>query len=104
MRQTSHSPKIARSQAPASVDDFIRVSLEKQFSHSSGLASNGGLHSFFMKLMEKRLILIVLENTQGNQSKAAGILGINRNTLRKKIEEYDVLVKKNNLNDKVMDS
>ncbi|MDH5638009.1 MAG: helix-turn-helix domain-containing protein [Nitrospinota bacterium] len=54
--------------------------------------------------MEKRLILITLENTDGNQSKAAGILGINRNTLRKKIEEHSIQVKKKPSNGQALDS
>ena len=37
---------------------------------------------------EKRFIKRVLERTQGNQSRAAQILGIHRNTLSRKIDEY----------------
>ena len=37
---------------------------------------------------EKRFIKHVLERSEGNQSRAAQILGIHRNTLSRKIEEY----------------
>jgi two-component system nitrogen regulation response regulator GlnG len=37
---------------------------------------------------EKRFIKRVLERTEGNQSRAAQILGIHRNTLSRKIDEY----------------
>jgi len=37
---------------------------------------------------EKRFIKRVLDRTNGNQSRAAGILGIHRNTLSRKIDEY----------------
>jgi Fis family transcriptional regulator, factor for inversion stimulation protein len=37
---------------------------------------------------EKRFIKRVLEHTQGNQSRAAVVLGIHRNTLSRKISEY----------------
>ena len=40
--------------------------------------------------IEKPLVEIVLKETNGNQTKAANILGINRNTLRKKIAEYQI--------------
>jgi two-component system nitrogen regulation response regulator GlnG len=37
---------------------------------------------------EKRFIKRVLERTEGNQSRAAVVLGIHRNTLSRKISEY----------------
>jgi len=37
---------------------------------------------------EKRFIKRVLDSSQGNQSRAARILGIHRNTLSRKIDEY----------------
>jgi two-component system nitrogen regulation response regulator GlnG len=40
--------------------------------------------------IERPLLEVVLEHTQGNQIRAAAILGINRNTLRKKITELDI--------------
>ena len=42
--------------------------------------------------VERPLIETVLERTGGNQIRAAGMLGINRNTLRKKIAELDIPV------------
>jgi len=41
-----------------------------------------------VSLVEKELILQVLRTCQGVQTKAATMLGINRNTLHKKIEDY----------------
>jgi len=41
-------------------------------------------------LVEKSLIQIVMKETDGNQSDASRILGINRNTLRKKITDYKI--------------
>jgi DNA-binding protein Fis len=47
-----------------------------------------GLYTIIMARVEVPLIKLVLERTGRNQSKAAKILGINRNTLKKKIDEY----------------
>ena len=51
---------------------------------------NGKLYDLIMSGVEKPLIEMVLNETGGNQTQAASILGINRNTLRKKIKEYDL--------------
>jgi DNA-binding protein Fis len=51
---------------------------------------NGALHALVMGQVEKPLIAVVLQHTNGNQSQAAEILGINRNTLRKKIHEFNL--------------
>jgi len=52
------------------------------------------LYEMVLHQMERPLIDIILEKTRGNQVKAAEILGINRNTLRKKIQILDIDVKK----------
>jgi two-component system nitrogen regulation response regulator GlnG len=48
----------------------------------------------FIRTMEKPLIENILNYTRGNQIKASSILGLNRNTLRKKISELGVTVRK----------
>jgi len=42
--------------------------------------------------VEKPLLSICLDATRGNQIKAAELLGLNRNTLRKKLRELDIQV------------
>jgi two-component system nitrogen regulation response regulator GlnG len=51
-----------------------------------------GLHGRIVREVEAPLIEIALEATGGNQAKCADLLGINRNTLRKKINELDIRV------------
>ena len=50
-----------------------------------------GLYFRILEKLEKPLISITLKATQGNQVRAANILGINRNTLRKKMRELDIV-------------
>ena len=51
-----------------------------------------GLHARILREVEAPLIEIALEANGGNQAKCADLLGINRNTLRKKINELDIKV------------
>ncbi len=50
----------------------------------------GQLYAVIRSIFEKPLFEIVLEHTDGNRSKASEILGINRNTLHTKLNEYDI--------------
>ena len=51
-----------------------------------------GLHGRILREVEYPLIAAALAATRGNQVKAADLLGVNRNTLRKKIRDLDVMV------------
>lgn len=56
-----------------------------------------GVYDRVLREVERPLITLALEVTRGNQIKAAQILGLNRNTLRKKIRELDVSVGRSGL-------
>jgi two-component system nitrogen regulation response regulator GlnG len=59
--------------------------------HRDGLPP-AGLHERVLREVERPLIILSLGATRGNQVKAAQLLGLNRNTLRKKIRELDIEV------------
>jgi two-component system nitrogen regulation response regulator GlnG len=59
--------------------------------HKEGLPATG-LYDRVVREVERPLIALTLSATRGNQIKAAQLLGLNRNTLRKKIRELDINV------------
>ncbi len=77
----------------ASVERHLR---EYFGSHEDGLPPPG-IYDRVLREIEKPLIALALEATRGNQIKAAQILGLNRNTLRKKIRDLDVSVSRGGL-------
>ncbi len=61
--------------------------LDQYFSTLNG-DRPGDLYDLVIGEVERPLFKAVLDYTDGNQSQAAGILGINRGTLRKKLRTY----------------
>ena len=49
------------------------------------------LYALILRQIEQPLLTVVLEQTRGNQTKCAQILGLNRGTLRKKLKAYDLM-------------
>ena len=70
-------------------DEYVDAKL-RDFVRRMKLGAGSHLHSLLMKAVEKPLISLVLEETRGNQIQAAALLGLNRNTLRKKIKELNI--------------
>ncbi|MBY0499887.1 DNA-binding protein Fis [Nitrosomonas ureae] len=50
----------------------------------------GNIYSMVIQSVEKPLIEVAIQHTQGNQTQAAELLGINRNTLRQKMKQYQI--------------
>jgi len=66
--------------------------LRRYFDLHGNMLPPPGLYARILKEMELPLLEIALEATGGNQAKCADLLGINRNTLRKKITDLDIRV------------
>ena len=75
---------------PQSIENCIRDNLAIYFSDLDGTDPTG-LYDMLVKLVEKPLLDVVMTQTGQNQSRAAEWLGLNRNTLRKKLLEHDLL-------------
>jgi len=66
--------------------------LRRYFDLHGGVLPPPGLYNRILREVEAPLIEIALDATAGNQAKCADLLGINRNTLRKKITDLDIRV------------
>ncbi|MEQ8367946.1 MAG: sigma-54 dependent transcriptional regulator [Roseicyclus sp.] len=66
--------------------------LRRYFDLHGGVLPPPGLYTRILREVETPLIEIALDATGGNQAKCADLLGINRNTLRKKITDLDIRV------------
>jgi DNA-binding protein Fis len=74
-------------------DEYFGTKL-RDFVRRMKLGAGSDLHPLLVKAVEKPLISLVLEETGGNQIQAAALLGLNRNTLRKKIKDLKIPVSK----------
>ncbi|CAM4466590.1 MAG: DNA-binding protein Fis [Legionellaceae bacterium] len=68
---------------------YVEETLNHYFEYL-GNETPANLYHFVLTEVEVPLLKSVLKYTDGNQSKAAQILGMNRGTLRKKLKEYNL--------------
>ena len=73
------------------LEDYVELKFG-EFVHTMKASSAKGLHVTLIRAVEQPLIQHALHETNGNQVQAAQLLGMNRNTLRKKITEYRISV------------
>ena len=67
----------------------VKESLEDYFLHLDGEMPHA-IYDLVLACVEKPMLEYILNKVGGNQSKAAEILGLNRNTLRKKMAQYNL--------------
>lgn len=69
---------------------YVRKALKEYFRDLDGEDPCCNMYDMVMDCVEKPLIEMVLEHLGGNQTRAAETLGINRNTLRKKMQQHGI--------------
>jgi Fis family transcriptional regulator len=72
------------------IEECIRDTLEAYFRDLRGTEPHS-VHDMVMSAVEKPLLDVVMKHAEGNQSRAAEWLGINRNTLRRKLLEHKLV-------------
>ncbi len=79
----------------ASLGDSAKYHIEKYFNSLGDDLPSTGLFDKILREVERPLIQATMKRTSGNQIKASKILGINRNTLRKKIKQLNLPLSRN---------
>jgi Fis family transcriptional regulator, factor for inversion stimulation protein len=69
---------------------YVRKALKEYFKDLDGEDPCCEMYDMVMNCVEKPLLEMVLEHVGGNQTHAAEMLGINRNTLRKKMQQHGI--------------
>lgn len=69
--------------------DAVRRTL-KGYMDQLGYAQATGLHKHLLEQVEPALLVLVMERCHGNQLKASEMLGLNRNTVRKLLKQYQI--------------
>ncbi len=72
------------------IEDIVRSSLEGYFRDLRG-TEPAGLYDMMVHTLEKPMLEVVMSRAEHNQSRAAEWLGLNRNTLRKKLLEHRLI-------------
>ena len=68
---------------------FVRQAIDGDFKGLDGEKARG-IYDMVINCVEKPMLETILHRLQGNQSHAAQVLGINRNTLRKKMKAHGI--------------
>ena len=78
----------SNSTQPESLRAYTERVLKNYFAQLDNGSAPSNLHNLVLKEVEIPLLQVVLQQTRGNQTKAAQLLGWSRGTLRKKLKEY----------------
>lgn len=80
----------SNSTQPESLRTFTERVLKNYFAQLGNDVVPTDLHNLVLKEVEVPLLQVVLQQTRGNQTKAAQLLGWSRGTLRKKLKQYQL--------------
>ena len=90
MAQKKNKKKLKSKRSKKPLCKHTEEALDQYFSSLNG-DRPGDLYDLVIGEVERPLFKAVMDFTRGNQSQAAGILGINRGTLRKKLKTYSLI-------------
>jgi Fis family transcriptional regulator len=88
----SHHKSDARTEAAVRDNELslvVRKVMKQYFKDLDG-EKTSGIYSMVVGCVEKPLLEVVMSHAHGNQTRAAEILGLNRNTLRKKLQQHGI--------------
>jgi two-component system nitrogen regulation response regulator GlnG len=92
--QVRQGPDVAvptiRTYADDSLSLAVQQHLAEYFSSFGGALPPDGLYHRILATIERPLLKTAMEAARGNQIRAAKLLGVNRNTLRKKLQDLDI--------------
>ncbi|MEH6497302.1 MAG: nitrogen regulation protein NR(I) [Pseudomonas marincola] len=92
LQPTMSSPGVEAVPEDENFSAAIERHISKYFAAHPGSLPPSGLYERILRELERPLITLSLDATNGNQIRTAELLGLNRNTLRKKIRELDIQV------------
>ena len=72
------------------IEECIRRSLERYFRDLDG-ERPCAIYEMVLSQVERPVLEVVMREAEGNQTYAAQLLGINRNTLRRKLQDNDLI-------------
>ena len=76
--------------APVTISECIRSNLDKFYNDLEGESANG-IYDMVLSAVERPMLEVVMEKANMNQTIASQMLGINRNTLRKKLQQHGLI-------------
>ncbi|MCC5903867.1 MAG: DNA-binding transcriptional regulator Fis [Halomonas sp.] len=79
-----------KSAPPQPLREAVEAAMRRYFEHLDGSQATD-LYAMVMAEVEAPLLACVMEHTDGNQTRAADALGLNRGTLRKKLKQYGLI-------------
>jgi Fis family transcriptional regulator len=89
-KKNKKNKELKANQSKKPLHEHTKDALNQYFASLNG-DRPGELYDLVMGEVERPLFKAVMDYTDGNQSQAAGILGINRGTLRKKLRTYSLI-------------
>ena len=90
---TEHVQSHAAAEGPVTLSGLVERNLASYFASQPGGVPPNGLYDRVLADIERPLFQLTLGATKGNQMKAAEILGLNRNTLRKRLQDLGIEAK-----------